>query len=149
MHSCSAASALTFDYCRWKNDWNRQGKSRVLAHTGPRLHNMQQGVQSNLPPNILQKRKKWKWSQPRLRCAGGKWSLQRRKMGVFTVALSFLWSFLSCKQRPKGRSVSIRRCSSLTMTLCHLLFKKLIDIYRNLLAASHEIYCRPIYPYAN
>ena len=30
-----------------------------------------------------------------------------------------------------------------------LLFRKLIDIYRNLLAASHEIYCRPIYPYAN
>ena len=77
----------------------------------------------------------------------------KEKNGSFTVALSFLWSFLSCKQRPKGRSVSIpysiRRCSSLTMTLCHLLFKKLIDIYRNLLAASHEIYRRPINPYAN
>ena len=49
--------------------------------------------------------RKWEGSQPRLRCAGGKWLFQRRKMGVFLVcALSFLWPFLSCYQRPKGIS---------------------------------------------
>ena len=69
-----------------------------------------QGVKKQAPTNRpAGKERKWKWSQPRLHCAGGKWSPQRRKLRFFGywLAQSFSGHFCSATEA-KGKKRKIK-----------------------------------------
>ena len=66
-------------------------------------------------PPISCRKRKWKWSQPRLRCAGGKWSPQRRKVRGFWYQWLSVFSghFCSANRGQREEASSLRYLSAL------------------------------------